>query len=184
MLKLLLKLDDWIDSRTQMREIKRLQKIADAAKEYARSFGHLVPEAIAEESRRLRERLRASPADAVKLQPRALAIGGLAVERVLGFAPNSTQIIGALLMVHGNIIEISPPPTIISPRAISAGWGWCSVSWGPRLGWSYRRRQDPKGEPSIRKMLPMLRIRSWDLTIFGITLKRMSPIKHPAFLIF
>ena len=106
MLKLLLKLDDWIDSRTQMREIKRLQKIADAAKEYARSFGHLVPEAIAEESRRLRERLRASPADAVKLQPRALAIGGLAVERVLGFAPNSTQIIGALLMVHGNIIEM------------------------------------------------------------------------------
>ena len=106
MLKLLLKLDDWIDSRTQMREIKRLQKIADAAKEYTRNFGHLVPEAVAEESRRLRERLRASPADAAELQPRALAIGGLAVERVLGFAPNSTQIIGALLMVEGNIIEM------------------------------------------------------------------------------
>ncbi len=122
MLKLLLKLDDWIDSRTQTRKIQRLQKIADAVKEYTRSFGYLGPEAIAEESRRLRERLRTYPGDAAELQPRALAIAGLAVQRVLGFAPNATQIIGALLMIDGNIIEMHAGEGKTAVATLAAYW--------------------------------------------------------------
>lgn len=100
------RLNDWIEKFQQKITAGRLSDVARAVKFRVSDISEYTNGEINKASIIIQRRLKEHPEDTSNLIIEALALASLAVKRFIDFYPNETQIIAALLLTEGRVVEL------------------------------------------------------------------------------
>lgn len=100
------RVERWLESRNERKVRRRLGWVPAAVKGEVQALDQASREDIRRRSAMLFKRITARPGDTGRALVEALALASRAVKHTLGFYPNDTQLMAALELARGKVIEL------------------------------------------------------------------------------
>jgi len=115
-------IDDWIEQRSFRRIFKQNLLIAQSTEDRLRELGQLAAEQILDHSRELKRKIEMGAEHPALAMAEAFALASFSCQHFLGFRPNATQIVAAILLAEGKVIEMRAGEGKTAVAMLAAYW--------------------------------------------------------------